>query len=189
VSAAPIEMRRLGAEDAAAYREIRLEALADSPHAFSSTLESEQDQPLDRFAARLADDFVLGAFSGPHLVGVAGFYVQARPKHRHKGMLWGMYVRPDYRAAGIGRKLVEAIIEHARRHVELLQLFVVSDNAPARRLYASLGFVEYGIERHATKYHGQYHDDVLMALPLMADSAAEGSHAPSEEISAEDVSA
>jgi ribosomal protein S18 acetylase RimI-like enzyme len=189
VSAAPIELRRLGAEDAAAYREIRLEALADSPHAFSSTLESEQGEPLDRFAARLADDFVLGAFSGPRLIGVAGFYVQSKPKHRHKGMLWGMYVRPDHRAAGIGRKLVEAIIEHARQHVELLQLFVVSDNAPARGLYASLGFVEYGIERHATKYHGQYHDDVLMALPLMPDTAAEASCAPAKEIPAEEIPA
>jgi ribosomal protein S18 acetylase RimI-like enzyme len=85
-------------------------------------------------------------------------------------MLWGMYVRPAYRGAGIGRVLVEAIIAHARQRVELLQLFVVSDNAAARRLYSSLGFVEYGIERHATKYRGQYHDDVLMALPLMVDS-------------------
>jgi ribosomal protein S18 acetylase RimI-like enzyme len=184
VSAVPIELRRLGPEDAAAYREIRLEALADSPHNFSSTLESEQDQPLDRFAARLADDLVLGAFSGPRPIGVAGFYVQPRPKHRHKGMLWGMYVHPDHRAAGIGRKLVEAIIAHARHHVELLQLFVIADNLPARRLYTSLGFVEYGIERNATKYQGQYHDDVLMALPLMVDTAVEA-----EETSAEKVSA
>jgi ribosomal protein S18 acetylase RimI-like enzyme len=189
VSVAPIDLRRLGPEDVSAYREIRLEALADSPHAFTSTLESEQAQPLDRFATRLADDFVLGAFSGPYLVGVAGFYIQPRPKHRHKGMLWGMYVRPDHRTAGIGRKLVEAIIEHVRQHVELLQLVVVADNMPARRLYTNLGFIEYGIERHATKYHGQYHDDVLMALPLVVDSAAEASRAPTEEISAEEVSA
>lgn len=189
MSIAPIDLRRLGPEDASAYREIRLEALADSPHAFSSTLESEQGQPLDRFATRLVDDFVLGAFSGPYLVGVAGFYVQPRPKHRHKGMLWGMYVRPDHRAAGIGRKLVEAIIAHARQIVELLQLFVVADNMPARRLYASFGFVEYGIERHATKYQGEYHDDVLMALPLVVDSGGEASRAPTEEIPAEEVSA
>ena len=184
MSAAPIDLRRLGPEDAAIYREIRLEALADSPHAFSSTLESEQGQPLDRFASRLADDFVLGAFSGPYLIGVAGFYVQPRPKHRHKGLLWGMYVRPDHRAAGIGRTLVEAIIEHARQRVELLQLFVIADNLPARRLYANLGFVKYGIERNATKYQGQYHDDVLMALPLMADSAVETEEIPAEEVSA-----
>jgi RimJ/RimL family protein N-acetyltransferase len=184
VSAAPIDLRRLGPDDAPAYREIRLEALADSPHAFASTLESEQAQPLGRFATRLADDFVIGAFSGPYLVGVVGFYVQPRPKHRHKGMLWGMYVRPDHRTAGIGRKLVEAVIAHARQNVELLQLFVVADNMPARRLYASLGFVEYGIERHATKYQGQYHDDVLMALPLMVDTAVEAEETSAEEVSA-----
>ena len=178
-----IDLRRLRPEDAALYRDIRLEGLADSPHAFSSTLESEQGQPLDRFTARLTDDFVLGAFRGPQLVGIAGFYIQPKPKHTHKGMLWGMYVRPEARGSGIGRLLVEAIIEHARRHVELLQLFVVSDNLAARRLYARLGFVEYGIERHATKYRGQYHDDVLMALPLVVESA------PSDEISAEDISA
>jgi len=80
--------------------------------------------------------------------------------------------------------LVEAIIQHASRHVELLQLFVVSDNAGARRLYSSLGFVEYGVERHATKYRGEYHDDVLMALPLMLGSATAVTPAPTEDVPA-----
>ncbi|HEU0218803.1 MAG TPA: GNAT family N-acetyltransferase [Stellaceae bacterium] len=165
-----VELRRLKPEDAAVYREIRLEALADSPNAFAGTLENERDRPLDAFAQRLTDAYVVGAFAGPRLAGVAGFSLQAGPKHGHKGVLWGMYVRPAYRGAGIGRVLVEAIIAHARQRVELLQLSVVGDNAAARRLYAGLGFVEYGLERHATKYRGQYHDDVLMALPLMVDS-------------------
>jgi len=179
-----IELRPLGPDDAKLYRDIRLEGLTDSPHAFASTLESEEAQPLDTFAARLADDLVLGAFRGDELLGVAGFYAQPRPKHRHKGMLWGMYVRPQARGAGIGRMLVEAIIRHARQHVELLQLLVVSDNLPARCLYTSLGFEEYGIERHATKYHGQYHDDVLMALPLVVESAATTAGPLSEDPSA-----
>jgi RimJ/RimL family protein N-acetyltransferase len=166
-----IELRQLMPEDAALYRDIRLEALADSPDAFASTLESEQQRPVGAFATRLADSHIVGAFDGPCLAGVAGFYVQPGPKHAHKGMLWGMYVRSAYRGSGIGRVLVEAVIAHARQHVELLQLFVVSDNAAARRLYASLGFVEYGREWHATKYRGQYHDDVLMALPLVVESA------------------
>ena len=169
MSDAPVTLRQLTAKDAALYRDIRLEGLGDSPDAFASTLEDEQDEPLDRFAARLANSFVLGAFQGPRLVGVAGFYVQPKPKHAHKGMLWGMYVRPEARRAGIGRQLVEAIIRHARCRVELLQLLVVSDNGPARRLYAGLGFVEYGVERHASKYRGEYHDDVLMALPLVIE--------------------
>src|SRR5437764_13627349 len=99
-------------------------------------------------------------------------------------MLWGMYVRPQNRAAGIGRMLVEGIIEHARQHVEMLQLFVVSDNSRARRLYESHGFVTYGIERHATKYRGQYHDDVLMVLPLVVDWEEAVTLAPTEDIPA-----
>jgi ribosomal protein S18 acetylase RimI-like enzyme len=170
MSIAAIDLRRLAPDDAALYRDIRLEALAESPDAFSSTLETEKERPLEAFAARLADSHVIGAFDGSELTGVAGFYVQPGPKHAHKGMLWGMYVRPGYRGLGIGRMLVEAIIDHARRRVELLQLFVVSDNLPARQLYQSLGFVEYGVERHATKYRGRYHDDVLMALPLVLES-------------------
>jgi RimJ/RimL family protein N-acetyltransferase len=185
MSIAAIDLRRLAPDDAALYRDIRLEALADSPDAFSSTWEAEEGHPLELFAERLADAFVLGAFSGPYLVGIAGFRVQPGPKHWHKGMLFGMYVRPDHRAAGTGRTLVEAIIDHARRRVELLQLFVVSDNLAARRLYESLGFVEYGVERHATKYRGRYHDDVLMALPLVLESDDdEAIHASTEDVPA-----
>jgi ribosomal protein S18 acetylase RimI-like enzyme len=184
VRTAPIDLRRLPSEDAAIYRAIRLEALKNSPDAFSSTFDVEKGRPIEWFAARLTDAFVLGAFRGSQLLGVAGFYIQPGPKHAHKGMLWGMYVRPQHRAARVGRMLVDAIIRHAGQHVELLQLFVVSENAPARRLYSSLGFVEYGIERHATKYRGEYHDDVLMALPLVLDSVAAVTQLPTEVIPA-----
>ena len=44
-----------------------------------------------------------------------------------------------------------------------------SENETARRLYARLGFVEYGIERKALKQHGRYYDEVLMAKDLAAD--------------------
>ena len=53
--------------------------------------------------------------------------------------------------------------------MELLQLTVVSGNKPARRLYDSLGFIEYGIEKNSLKQDGRYWDEVLMAKPLSAD--------------------
>ena len=84
----------------------------------------------------------------------------------HKGVIWGMYVRPNARRAGIGRRLVEAILDHARQRVELIQLTVVRDNEQARHLYASLGFQEYGIERNALKQDGRYYDEVLLAKDL-----------------------
>jgi ribosomal protein S18 acetylase RimI-like enzyme len=80
-----------------------------------------------------------------------------------------MYVRPAARRTGMARRLVDAILDHARQQVELIQLAVVSDNDTARRLYAALGFVEYGIEKNALKGGGRYYDEVLMAKPLMAN--------------------
>jgi hypothetical protein len=52
-----IEIRRVtpDATDVAAYREIRLEALQQSPEAFGSTFEVESAQPLDWFSDRLTN--------------------------------------------------------------------------------------------------------------------------------------
>jgi ribosomal protein S18 acetylase RimI-like enzyme len=80
-----------------------------------------------------------------------------------------MYVRPSARKAGVGRRLVETIIEFARQRVELIQLSVVSDNKRARRLYERLGFVEYGIEKKALRQDDRYYDEVLMAKDLKRD--------------------
>jgi RimJ/RimL family protein N-acetyltransferase len=77
-----------------------------------------------------------------------------------------MYVRPNSRNAGVGRQLVEAVIDQARDQVEVIQLSVVSGNEGARRLYASLGFVEYGVEKNSLKQDGRYYDEILMALDL-----------------------
>ena len=101
---------------------------------------------------------------------MAGFLGREGIKDKHKGMLWGMYVRPNARNMGVGRRLVETVIAFARERVELLQLAVVSENEEARRLYASLGFVEYGIERRALKQHGRYYDEILMAIDLTGDA-------------------
>ena len=65
----------------------------------------------------------------------------------------------------MGRR-VEAVLDLARQRVELIQLSVVSDNEAALRLYESLGFVEYGIEKHALKQDSRYYDEILMAKDL-----------------------
>lgn len=167
-----IQVRRLTPADAALYRAIRLEALQHNAEAFSSTFEAESGQPLGWFADRLAGSDVFGAFLESTLLGVAGFRVQQGRKETHKGMLWGMYVRPQARNAGIGRRLVEAVLDRARQRVELIQTSVVSDNERARRLYASLGFAEYGIEKNALKQDGRYYDEVLMAKAFTPSASA-----------------
>jgi RimJ/RimL family protein N-acetyltransferase len=164
-----ITVRRLLPADSCIYRDIRLEALLTSPEAFSSAYEAESAEPLEWFASRLQRAAVFGAFERSDLLGVAGFFNQQGRKEAHKGGLWGMYVRSRARNTGIGKRLAAAVIDCASQRVELIQLSMVSGNEPARRLYAGLGFVEYGIEKNALKHNGRYWDEVLMAKPLMTD--------------------
>ena len=166
MDAADIYTRQLMPGDAALYRSIRLAGLKESPEAFGSTFEAEFTKPLAWFFNRLSGSDVFGAFLDIDILGVAGFAVRQGEKEAHKGLLWGMYVRPEARGAGVARRLVEAVIAHARGRVELIQLSVVVGNEAARRLYLHLGFVEYGIEKNSLKYDGRYYDEILMAKEL-----------------------
>jgi RimJ/RimL family protein N-acetyltransferase len=163
-------IRRLEAADSALYREIRLEALKRNPEAFGSTFERESGKPASWFEAAVSQSDIFGAFLQGTLAGIAGYAAQESPKHAHKALLWGMYVRPAARNSGLGKRLVEAVLDHARERVEALQLTVVSENEAARRLYGSLGFVEYGLEKRALKQDGRYYDEVLMVKFLRQNS-------------------
>lgn len=169
MDAAHIQIRRLTPADAALYREIRLDGLRCNPEAFGSTFDAENAQPLSWFADRIERSEVFGAFDSSEIVGVASVLIAEGRKEAHKSFLRGMYVRPDARRAGVGRRLVETAIEFARQRVESIQLSVVRDNEPARQLYSSLGFLEYGIEINALKQDGRYYDEILMAKDLTQD--------------------
>ena len=111
VNTADIKIRQLTPGDAALYRSIRLEGLKESPEAFGSTFDAEFTKPLAWFFDRLSSSVVFGAIRdaklldakilGAKILGVAGFAVRDGEKEAHKGLLWGMYVRPDARGAGM----------------------------------------------------------------------------------------
>lgn len=67
-------------------------------------------------------------------------------------MPWGVSVIPDARGRGLARRLLEGAIATARDlpGLEQLQLSANADGF-ARHLYASLGFVPFGLERRAFK--------------------------------------
>ena len=98
----PIELRRLGPEDAALYRDIRLEGLADSPTRSAARLRSSRIRARSPVRGSARRRFtVLGAFSGTRLLGVAGFSVQPGPKHRAQGHVVGHVCAPACARCGV----------------------------------------------------------------------------------------
>jgi ribosomal protein S18 acetylase RimI-like enzyme len=141
-----------------------LEALKANPELLRSTFELEDRLDVAWFAGRLEDAHIVGAFRDGELVGTAGFAIQQGQPNAHKGRLFGMYVRSSSRNLGVGRLLLSAVLDVARENVELIQLSVVRENRLARRLYESVGFLEFGVETKASKYGDKYYDEALMAL-------------------------
>ena len=79
----------------------------------------------------------------PGAPGVPAGYVQIVMVEAPLGRLARVAVAPAARGRGLGRALVAAAAAEARRlGLRRLRLNVYADNAPARRLYAALGFAE-----------------------------------------------
>jgi len=78
--------------------------------------------------------------------------------------LLNVAVHPSWRGRGVGRRLMEAIFDEGRTtQARTVYLEVRAGNAPARRLYARLGFVEIGIRRG---YYGVGQDAIVMERRL-----------------------
>ena len=145
-------------------------ALETEPFAFGESPAELRATPVAVFANRLRESggFVMGAFDGPSPAGMAGLYRERHLKRRHKATIWGVYVRVSHRGMGVGRALIAAVLEEARRLPELrqVQLSVAATQHGARALYASLGFRSYGTEPAALMANGEYVDEEHMYLPV-----------------------
>jgi len=172
--AAQIEIRRLTAEDAHAYYGLRLEALEREPLAFAESSEEHRGITIESMGKRLgsseegAEALVLGAFTEDAFVGMAGLARFTGPKKRHKAMIWGVYVKPEWRRKGIGRVLLTEILERAKAipGIEQIMLTVAVEQIAAKKLYESLGFEVYGREPRTLKVGDRYVDEDLMVLPI-----------------------
>ena len=156
-------IRRLVPADAALYRALMLEAYAQAPDAFTSSVAERAALPLAWWEARVADmpdarERVWGAFTAGVLQGVAGLALEQRERTAHKASLFGMYVRPDARSQGLAQQLVAEVLTHAAQSpsLEVVQLTVTESNTAAVQLYTRCGFVSFGAEPYAVRLGDQF---------------------------------
>ena len=165
-----MEIRLLTAGDAGEWWRLRLESLQGDPSAFSASAEEHMSLGLDEVRRRLgvegSDMFVAGAFEDGQLAGMAGFYREKGLKSRHKGRVWGVYVTPAKRGTGVGRRVLQRVLDHgtAMPGVEQILLSVTASQTAALALYRSLGFVSFGCEPRALKIGDRFVDEEYMVL-------------------------
>jgi GNAT superfamily N-acetyltransferase len=167
---APLAVHRLDAQHWRCWRELRLRALAESPESFSSTYEenvrfSEETwrQRASAFAAPAADRAMFVAIDQASgvWIGCAGGYVDTDDTPN----LISMWVAPEHRGRGVGRSLVEAVIDWARAAgYERLRLDVVRGRDSAVRLYGRLGFRPTGRSAPMPRDPSLVEDEMVLAL-------------------------
>jgi RimJ/RimL family protein N-acetyltransferase len=166
-----IIIRRVRIDEAAQFRDLRLASLQETPDAFASSYEEEEHWTAEFYAERQRsepDNFIIGAFDNTTLVGMVGFFRERFRKTRHVGIIWGMYVRPEYRRQNIGEKMLHYLLDEARtvQGIEQVHLGVVSTIYPAKSLYEKCGFQLFGEEKNAMKDQGKYFSVFHYALFL-----------------------
>jgi GNAT superfamily N-acetyltransferase len=145
-----MRLRRIRPGEGELLRRLRLGALADEPSAFDSTFARERELPAEewhrRAAAGAAGDSVVTfvAEDGADAVGlVTGLW---DGEGTHGAQVVSMWVDRRVRGRGVGRLLLDAVVDWAvRRGAPRAELWVTDGNGPARRLYERAGFVPAGV--------------------------------------------
>lgn len=121
------------------------------PWKYASFAYDMEHNPTARHLVSVLDGIICG------YVGV--YYVL------DEGQISNVAVLPDFRRRRVGKKLIGALIEQAKKAgLTHLTLEVRARNLPALSLYKSFGFVQNGLRKNY--YERPTEDAILMALPL-----------------------
>ncbi|TFE22577.1 GNAT family N-acetyltransferase [Cohnella luojiensis] len=165
-----ITLRRITKDEVKEFWRLRLEALRSDPGSFAASYEESVQQSIDSVKDRIGetdDNYIIGVYDAENtLVGMAGFRREQALKLKHKGLIWGVYVSSTHRNQGIGKLMLSEIISRSKQLNDFKQILlcVTTTNDSGRRLYQSLGFITYGVEKNALRVGDQYLDEELMAL-------------------------
>jgi ribosomal protein S18 acetylase RimI-like enzyme len=80
---------------------------------------------------------------------MAGFY----RKGENAGWIWGVFVSPNHRGAGVGRAVMDGLMDTVKQVPRLreVHLEVAPSQGMARRLYQSCGFRTYADEEPSSE--------------------------------------
>ncbi len=140
----PMEIRCLDPSEWQLLKAVRLQALAESPHAFSTTYEHEVDLTDGQWRAVARDFTWFVAERDGEVVAIAA----GGDGIENTKQLVGFWVSPALRASGAAARLMDRVADWARAAgASELRLYVAESNSRARRFYDRYGFHATGARR------------------------------------------
>jgi ribosomal protein S18 acetylase RimI-like enzyme len=138
VTAVTARVARLTEADWRVFAGVRLRALTDSLGERDPQYQQEAAFTAAQWRRRLRDHAQFAALIGNRPVGLIG----AQLESAETVYLYSLWLDPAARGHGLARSLVAAAVDWARdRRARAVTLRVAADNAVARGVYESLGFI------------------------------------------------
>ena len=134
-----LSIRPTTADDWQQVRELRLEALADTPHAFAEHLADALEVDEEGWRMRGARGAAVAIDDG-RWVGTMGGFVSAEGP-----LLVGVYVTPSHRGTSVAADLLATIETWARGQGDFLLLHVHEQNPRAIGFYERSGYERTGV--------------------------------------------
>jgi ribosomal protein S18 acetylase RimI-like enzyme len=159
-------IRQLTADDFQKWKALRLEAVKLNPESFGESLENVQKQDEAWFDDSLKKGTTFSYEVDGEMVGLIGTFPMQPGNLKHRAVLFGLYVRPEYRSKGVASALVERVVGYVKPKHEQIHLTVTTNNKAATALYKKHGFIVYGTEPDALKIGNDYYDEYLMLKKL-----------------------
>ncbi len=155
-------IRKLSPDDFDQWKQLRLEAVRLCPTSFGESYSGVEQQDQEWFAQSLQRGDVFAYHKDEKMVGLIGTFTMQPSNMRHRAVIFGLYVKGEYRKLGIASALLEYALTHISDNHQQAHLTVAVDNSAAIALYKKLGFVIYGTDARALLIDGKYYDEYMM---------------------------
>src|SRR3989344_1910989 len=174
----PVQIVELSPEEWEKLRDIKLSSLDEEPVAFEDPAEGKAKwtaRPEAEWRGILAGKMTQGragesvnvfAKAVEDVVGMVSAIIPETESEK-TATVQHMYVNGDFRGYGIGRELLQGLIERLKaKDIRKANLDVISTQIPAIELYKSLGFVEKEMKENSARRGGKVYDELAMELDL-----------------------
>ena len=155
--------------DYSSIKNLMLIALESDPTAFSVSFD-EYNSKSDSWWRDYVGPFVYQdshqmvlVYDEDQLVGFSGLVFDNRERKSHVGSVVWFFVDETYRGKGIGKELLQHVIQLAKDHeIEKLSLMVNENQSIALQIYKKYGFEEAGKLKKEIKIDGKHYDIFIL---------------------------